>query len=311
MSSAVTVRAHAKVNLSLRITGSRPDGCHELRTVFQALALHDTLTCVGRPGSLSLRSNARGLPLDESNLVWKAAAALWALLRRPSPPRDVSITIEKRIPLQSGLGGGSADAAATLLALARVWKTEVPLPALVSAAEGLGADVPFFLVGGAALGLGRGEVLYPLADLPRLHVVLVLPAFGVSTGEAYRWYDDAHADGNRPAVTAGDRRIPGSWPASAAEVVNDLEPPVIERHPEIAVVKAALMAAGAEAAAMSGSGSSVFGLFSSRSRAARAAADLRRRGWQGLLTRTVGHEEYGRLSRARVRRAPAVRSGRR
>ena len=115
----VTIRAHAKINLDLRVLGTRPDGFHELRTVFQALALHDTIECIPREGPFAIECDAAGVPLDRSNLVWRAADALWRSLRRDGPVRDVLVRIQKRIPLQGGLGGGSTDAAATLLALAR------------------------------------------------------------------------------------------------------------------------------------------------------------------------------------------------
>ena len=130
------------------------------------------------------------MPLDRSNLVWRAAEALWRALRRTGPLRDVAIRLEKRIPLQAGLGGGSADAAATLMALARAWRVPVRPAQLTDVAATLGADVPFFLAGGTALGLGRGDEIYPLADLPRHWIVLLVPGFGVSSGDAYGWYDD-------------------------------------------------------------------------------------------------------------------------
>src|SRR5262245_27122959 len=121
----VTIRAHAKINLDLRVLGMRPDGFHELRTVFQAISLHDPITCIPRPGPFALECDAAGIPLDRSNLAWRAAEALWRALRRTGPPRDIVVRLEKRIPMQAGLGGGSADAAATLRALARAWRVSV------------------------------------------------------------------------------------------------------------------------------------------------------------------------------------------
>jgi 4-diphosphocytidyl-2C-methyl-D-erythritol kinase len=186
---AVVARAHAKINLDLRVLGTRPDGYHELRTVFQAVALHDTITCIPREGAFAIECDTAGVPLDRSNLVWKAAEVLWRSIRRPGPPRDVLVRLEKRIPLQAGLGGGSADAAATLLALVKLWRVPVRPSQLTDIAATLGADVPFFLSGGTALGLGRGDEVYPLADLPRHWIVLVIPGFGVSSADAYAWYD--------------------------------------------------------------------------------------------------------------------------
>jgi 4-diphosphocytidyl-2-C-methyl-D-erythritol kinase len=119
----VSIRAHAKINLDLRVLGTRADGYHELRTVFQAIALHDVVECVPEEGAFAIECTVPGVPLDESNLVWRAAQALWHALRRPGPVRGVTIRLQKGIPLQSGLGGGSSDAAAALRALATLWRT--------------------------------------------------------------------------------------------------------------------------------------------------------------------------------------------
>jgi len=119
---AVSVRAHAKINLDLRVLGTRPDGFHELRTVFQTISVHDTLICVPREGPFAIDCATAGVPLDESNLIWRAAAALWRALRCRGPVRDIVVRLHKRIPLQAGLGGGSADAAAALVALAAAWR---------------------------------------------------------------------------------------------------------------------------------------------------------------------------------------------
>jgi 4-diphosphocytidyl-2-C-methyl-D-erythritol kinase len=293
------VRAHAKVNLDLRVLGTRPDGYHELRTVFQTIELHDTLTCVERPGSFALTCRAPGIPLDGSNLVWRAAAALWRALGRPGDPTDAMVTIDKAIPIEAGLGGGSADAAAALLGMARLWGG-VPMTLLREVAGGIGADVAFFLSGGTALGLGRGEEIYPLVDLPRHWVVIVRPPFGVSTAEAYGWYDEDRAAGLRE--TREIQVLPVPWPSRAAQMVNDLEPPVVRRHPEITAIKGALRESGAVAAAMSGSGSAVFGLFRARSAAARVVGPLSRNGCRAMLTRTLTRAEYERRARPVAKR---------
>lgn len=294
------VRAHAKVNLDLRVFGVRDDGFHELRTVFQSIELHDTLTCVERPGPFAIASRSRAIPLDQSNLVWKAADALWRALGRSGEPRDTHVTIEKQIPTQAGLGGGSADAAAALMAFARLWGG-APLSLLREVAAGIGSDIPFFLSGGTALGLGRGEEIYPLVDLPVHWVVIVQPAFGVSTAEAYAWYDEDRAAGLKEPREL--QVLPVPWPSRAAQMVNDLEPPVVRRHPEIAEIKAALKEGGAVAASMSGSGSAVFGLFRTRAAAARLLGPLARGGARTFLTRTLARDEYERRSRAVAKRA--------
>ena len=293
------VRAHAKVNLDLRIFGTRPDGFHELRTVFQSIELHDTLTCAERPGPFTLKSRSAAIPLDHSNLVWKAAAGLWKALGREGEPTDTAVTIEKAIPTEAGLGGGSTDAAAALLAFARLWGG-APVTLLREVGAGIGADVAFFLSGGTALGLGRGEEIYPLVDLPTHWVVIVRPAFGVSTAEAYGWYDEDRAAGLKEPREL--QVLPVPWPSRAAQMINDLEGPVMRRHPEIAEIKDQLKAGGAVAAAMSGSGSAVFGLFRTRPAAARMLRPLTKGGAKTLLTRTMTRAEHERRSRPVAKR---------
>ena len=305
----LVVPAFAKINLDLRILGMRADGFHDLKTIFQSLVLHDDLVFTKRKGAFVLECDDPRIPSDERNLVWKAASLLWrtAGKHRGDTPRDVVVQLRKRIPEAAGLGGGSADAASALLGLARIWDLDVDPPTLSRLVATLGSDVPFFVIGGTALGLGRGEDLYPLADLPRTYVVLVKPQFGVSTAEAYGWFD-AEA---RPARRVAPRKVlPERWPEWARDMRNDLEPPVLRHHPAIGRIKQALLDAGAVFAAMSGSGSAVFGLFERPEAARRTAADLARPGWLVLSTRTLSRQEFS----ARIRRAlPArrVRSGRR
>lgn len=299
-STRLVARAHAKVNLDLRILGMRSDGYHELRTVFQSIELHDTLTCSGRPGPFALKSRSTAIPLDQTNLVWRAAAALWRALGRGGDPTDTAVTLEKVIPTEAGLGGGSADAAAALLACARLWGG-APVTLLREVAAGIGADVAFFLSGGTALGLGRGEEIYPLVDLPQHWVVVVRPAFGVSTAEAYGWYDE-----DRTAGVKEQRELqvlPVPWPSRAAQMINDLEPPVVRRHPEISEIKARLREGGAVAAAMSGSGSAVFGLFRTRHGAVKMLRPLAKGGARTILTRTLTRAEHERRSRPVAKRA--------
>ena len=293
------VRAHAKVNLDLRILGTRPDGYHELRTVFQSIELHDTLVCAERPGPFTLKSRSTTIPLDHDNLVWKAAAALWRALGRAGEPTDTAVTLEKVIPMEAGLGGGSSAAAAALLAFARLWGG-APLTLLREVAGGIGADVPFFLSGGTALGLGRGEEIYPLVDLPPHWIVIVQPAYGVSTAEAYTWYDEDRVAGVKEHREL--QVLPVPWPSRAAQMINDLEPPVVRRHPEISDIKDQLRAGGAVAAAMSGSGSAVFGLFRTRPLAVKLLKPLAKGGAKTLLTRTLTRAELERRSRPVAKR---------
>jgi 4-diphosphocytidyl-2-C-methyl-D-erythritol kinase len=301
MSRTARVRALAKINLDLRVLGTRPDGFHELRTVFQTISLHDTLTCVPREGPFAIECATAGVPLDDSNLVWRAAAALWRALRRRGPVRDVVVRLEKGIPLQAGLGGGSTDAAATLVGLAAAWGVPLRTVQMSDVATMLGADVPFFLAGGTALGLGRGDEIYPLADMPRHWIVLLVPGFGVSSSEAYGWWDSERELARGPIVRE-PQHVPGPWPSRSAQMINDLEAPIARHHPEIDEMKAALRRAGAVAAAMSGSGSAVFGLFQKGREALAAVSRLSGSSWRVLLTESVGRGAYARLSRPRVLR---------
>ena len=179
--SSVTLPAFAKINLDLRILGSRPDGYHDLRTTFQSLALCDRVTVSKRRGPLAITCDEPLIPTDRRNLVWKATSLLNRVgARRRGAPRDIAIHLRKRIPVEAGLGGGSANAAVTLLALARLWNLDLDAATLNRIGARLGADVPFFFVGGTALGLGRGDDIYPLADLPTVHVVVFGPLAGRS-----------------------------------------------------------------------------------------------------------------------------------
>ncbi len=318
--ATVRVRAHAKINLNLRVLGRRPDGYHDLRTVFQALALHDTLTFRRRPGPFVIDSNDVRLPAGSSNLVWRAADLLWRHLCGEGEPRDLMVHVEKRIPMKAGLGGGSADAAAALVGLACMWRPDGTAD-LAPLARQIGADVAFFFTGGAALGLGRGDDIRPMPDLPPLAVLLVLPPFDVSTADAYRWWDedsglvgrveqvgqvgnersDPRTVGPSDFRTASVPVPPASpaqtiphcpWPAPDCEVANDFEAIVSARHPQVREIVASLTAAGARAAAMTGSGSTVFGLFDDDDRASRAARAMADAGHEVMRTRTLARREY-------------------
>jgi 4-diphosphocytidyl-2-C-methyl-D-erythritol kinase len=186
------------------------------------------------------------------------------------------------------------------MALGRLWGG-APITLLREVGATIGADVPFFLSGGTALGLGRGEEIYPLVDLPPHFVVIVRPPFGVSTAEAYSWYDEDRTAGYRENREL--QQLPVPWPSRAAQMVNDLEPPVLRRHQEIAGLKTQLRELGANAAAMSGSGSAVFGLFRSRAAAERAVKPLSKNGARALVTRTLTRAEHERRARPVARRA--------
>jgi 4-diphosphocytidyl-2-C-methyl-D-erythritol kinase len=290
MNCDMRVRAFAKINLSLRVLATRRDGYHELRTIFQSIALHDTLTIRGRRGELVLTCDDPACPTGEANLVVGAAARLWRAAGRHGAPRGVAIHLQKRIPMQAGLGGGSSDAAAALRALAQRWRVGATKVRAVAAA--VGADVPYFLEGGAVLGLDRGDRLFRLAEPPPRWVVLVLPDFGVSTKDAFGWFDRDRDGGEAQGVRGGVRGIQRAA-IRDQEMVNDLQAPVAARHPEIARVVSRLRRAGASHAAMSGSGSAVFGLFSARETAVEAANRLKSASRRTLVTRTLNHQKYG------------------
>jgi 4-diphosphocytidyl-2-C-methyl-D-erythritol kinase len=282
----VTIHAFAKINLSLRVLGVLAGGYHELRTIFQSIQLHDTLTIRRARGPFRLACSDPACPADRGNLVWRAAGAMWRASGRRGSPRGVTVHITKRIPMAAGLGGGSSDAAAALRALAKVWRVDAGR--LPDIAVSLGADVPFFLEGGTVLGLGRGDVLYPLVDAPPAWVALVLPGFGVSTKDAYAWFD-------KDAPVAR-RRLGG---VARRDLGNDLERPVARRHPEIARIVSTLRRVGASQSSMTGSGSTVFGLFGSQAAALRGVANLPdriRSVSTVLVTRTVTRAECRRLA---------------
>ncbi len=293
--STVRVRAFAKINLRLRVGARQADGYHPLDTVFQSLALHDVVTCAPSRGAFRVVCDDTSVPTDERNLAWKAARALWRHLGRGGELRGCTVSIVKQIPTAAGLGGGSADAAATLAGLNRLWRAGLPVSGLAALGSDLGADVPYFLTGGTALGLGRGDEVYPLDDVAPRWVVLVCPPFGVSTAEAYGWFD-ADGGGGR-AVGRAPNSAPTfeAWPSRCLAIENDLESPVVRRHPAIRDLAGLLAEQGAEAAAMTGSGSAVFGLFTSESRARRAAHAAAGLGAWATVTRTVDRRACRRL----------------
>jgi 4-diphosphocytidyl-2-C-methyl-D-erythritol kinase len=289
----ITGRAFAKINLTLRVLGTRPDGYHELRTVLQAVALHDTLSFRATRGPFKIECTDPQCPTDGTNLVWRAAEKVWRAIGRRDQPRDAVVRIVKRVPMQSGLGGGSSDAAAAIRGLTALWRADVSHERQRQIAGELGADVPFFLEGGTALGLDRGDLLFPLVDQPSTWVTLVVPSFGVSTKDAYGWFDQVTPSRRSRAarMRISDRPIlpPG-------EIANDLEPIVAVHHPQIARIVAKLRRLGARHSAMSGSGSAVFGLFDSRASADKAAGAFARRGYRSVVTQTIGRSRYRTLS---------------
>jgi 4-diphosphocytidyl-2-C-methyl-D-erythritol kinase len=253
------VEAQAKLNLFLRVLSREASGYHQLETLFQRITLADSVTVHTGGAGRSLDCRGADIGPVERNLAWRAALAFAAAASGPSAFR---IEIEKRIPVGGGLGGGSADAAAVLRALNALAEKPLDDGALASIAFSLGADVPYLLSTHAlAIGWGRGERLHPLEAMPSRDVVLAVPPFGVSSADAFRWHAEANAQqsaGTRATLSPG--RKP-EWKTIASLAANDLEHIVIAHHPEIGALRDALRRGGAILAQMSGSGSTVFGVF--------------------------------------------------
>jgi 4-diphosphocytidyl-2-C-methyl-D-erythritol kinase len=253
------VRALAKINLDLRVLGLRPDGYHELRTVFQTISLADTIDIAFTPGRKISIEVEDGLGIPDNLAARAARMALAAMC----VTGRVQMRIDKRIPMGAGLGGGSSDAAAVLLALPVLAGRRVELPELCRLAEQLGSDVPFFLLGGRAVGIGRGSELFPLPDEPSLPGLLVVPAVHVSTPEAYRRLSPRlTSESQQNKIFSFQSR---TWNGVGREpACNDFEAVVFEQHRSLARLKKRLVGAGASVAMMTGSGAGVFGLFRTR-----------------------------------------------
>lgn len=283
----LSVKSYAKINLALKVVGKRPDGFHDLCSVFQSVSLCDRMTFNPRDdGRIILVCNDPSIPSDGRNLAVRAAESLslWSGKNSglASRPRGVTIRLNKRIPAGAGLGGGSSNAATTLRVLCKLWNIKgLTSGKLVRLAAEIGSDVPFFLEGGTCLVTGRGEHVRRMKDLPRLHVVIVFPGFQVPTAWAYSRLNLALT--KRSGYSKIMVRSFGSadGPARIASLLcNDLERPVISRHRRIEAAKRELVEAGAFGSIMSGSGSAVFGIFKDVVSARKAWGCLRSR-WPG------------------------------
>jgi len=270
----LTLPSFAKINLTLRVRGRRADGYHEIETVLQTVTLRDRLTFRALDSQdIELACDAPDIPADETNLVHRAAVALRERFR---VRRGARVLIEKRIPAGGGLGGGSSNAAVALVALARLWEIETDAGELSALGASLGSDVPFFLSGGTALGAGRGERISPLPDAPPAHLLVVSPPVKVPTAEAYKLLSAPALTKIGAAVNFYVSREGADFTRPLREALtNDFEPAVFRHFPEIERARGALIRAGAQAAMLSGSGSSVFGIFDSRERAESAQEILR------------------------------------
>ena len=305
----VRIPALAKINLRLEVIGKRADGYHELRTIFQTISLQDEirLKSARQPGiTLKVLGND---PLSnepvERNLVYRAVASLRQELK---PADGVAIELHKVIPAGRGLGGGSSDAAAALIGYLRLVNKMLPRERLFELAATLGADVPFFLEGGRALGIGKGDEIYPLPDVPKLSLLVVSPkSIHVPTPDAYRWLDSPQLgslQANAPQLTnsSGNPRLHRfcalAWSLQGSPLLNDFEEAVFQQHPRLAEIKRDLLQNGASEALLAGSGSAVFGVFPSPAKARRAVVGFPHD--QTFVCETVSRHAYRRLMQSRT-----------
>jgi 4-diphosphocytidyl-2-C-methyl-D-erythritol kinase len=282
------IRAYAKINLSLKVLNKRQDGFHDIRTVFQTVGLFDTLEFAFKPGR-GVRISMYDKLCIEDNLVVRAARAFFA---QTGARGALDITLNKAIPMGGGLGGGSADAATTLLALGGLCGKPVGMDMLQNLAASLGSDVPFFLHGGTALGLGRGEELYPLPESRPQPVLILAPPIHVSTAEAYKAL-------NRPGLTTGQPSPKLNtfqafvWSGLSGPLAeNDFEGPVFSLHPELKRWRDKLIRLGAHAARLSGSGATLFGVFPNQAKLQGALPRFRTEPLQIFRTTFLTRAQY-------------------
>jgi 4-diphosphocytidyl-2-C-methyl-D-erythritol kinase len=289
---AFTLPSFAKINWVLRVLGRRADGLHELHTIFQTITLHDQLRFAARRDEeLRLTCASPAIPVDESNLILRAARAL----REKHRLREgASIHLEKVIPVEGGLGGGSSNAAITLLGLAHLWEIETSKQELTEIGACLGADVPFFLTGGTAQGTGLGTEVKPIPEVTIEHLIVVKPEAKISTADAYKSLAAAALTKAESAIILSISRADEQFTDSNPNALhNDFEPVVFRQQPEIERAKRALLEAGAHSAQLAGSGSSVFGLFDKREAQERAIRLLKNESaWRIFPCATLTRAEY-------------------
>lgn len=278
--------SYAKINLGLEVLYRRPDGYHEIRTLFQTINFHDVLEFrLAPPGVLKLEGDNPLIPWDETNLIYQAACRLE---ERFKPKAGVKIKVNKIIPVGSGLGGGSSNAAVTLLALNHLWNLNLPLISLIELARSLGADVAYFLTGGLCLGEGRGDLISPLTEFPPFYCLLVCPDFSISTALIYNYYDQRATltKKNQPS-----RIIEFLEKRRLRFLVNELEEVIFDLYPELKKIKEFLLEQEPLMAGVSGTGSAVFALFLEKEKAERALVSLKGQG-KTILTTTLPRKDY-------------------
>ncbi len=297
----VRIPAFAKINLRLDILGKRADGYHELRTIFQTLSLHDELRLrTSRlPGiALTIQGNpALAAEPMQKNLVYRAVDVVKRKLKIHG---GVEIELKKRIPAGGGLGGGSSDAVAAMLGYLQLTRKKLATAQMLEIAASLGADVPFFLLGGRALGVNRGDEIYPLQDFPKLPVLVVVPQdIRVPTPDAFRWVNAKPLGLTKPSANSKLLQFCAlSWSSPAVadalgnSLSNDFEGPVFRRHPRLEQIKRVLLQKGATEASLAGSGSAVFGIFPNPAMARRAAVGFPHD--QTFVCETLSRDRYAR-----------------
>ena len=295
---SLRIPAFAKINSCLHIIAKRPDGYHELRTIFQTISLRDTVHLTFRRDSGGFEyffTSDDPTMVNNDNLVTRAVQAFQ---REFGLSGSLSVHLEKKIPVARGLGGGSSDAAATLIGLMRLTDTSLPLAKMIKLAASLGADVPFFLFGGRALAVNRGDEIYPLADLPQRSVVVVSPqGIGVSTKDAYEWASAELTKDSEPHKLF--RFCALCWSRQESRLSNDFESPVFRRHPRLEEIRAGLLKRGAADAALAGSGSAVFGIFRNPAQARRSAREFPED--SVFVVETISRAKYGQAMGWRAR----------
>ena len=316
----VAVRSFAKINIGLRIGPLRGDGFHELRTIYQTVMLSDLVRVdVTRGVGIDVYCKDSRVPGDETNTCWRIADRV---LRTLKTRGKVRITIEKKLPVQGGLGGASSNAVATLLGLERVLKQQLPAEERLRIAAEVGSDLPLFLIGGTVLGTGRGEQVYPLEDLPGVPCVIATLGTAVSTPAAFaEWDNKTKENGKLTPVNGSDKMngfsrsvyewlngsrfsatgVPGrNWDRAEALLLdlvrtgieNDFESVIFPKYPAIREVKRALERLGAKYVSLSGSGSAVYGLFDTPETATKAAKTLNDNDVPAQATSTLTRSEY-------------------
>lgn len=294
MTQSLSLPSFAKINWSLRILGKRPDNFHEVRTTLQTVSLHDQLDFeLSGDQQIALSCNDPQIPTDNRNLIVRAAQAL---SDRYKIGKGVQIQLQKSIPLQAGLGGGSSNAAVALLALAQLWQIDIGANDLLAIAADLGADVPFFLFGGSALATGTGTTVSSLPDAGVHNLIVIAPNVSVSTRDAYASMQAALTSDTAEFILSSSQKAgisTDSLPWLHSDFANDFESVIFDIHPEIELVKELLLAAGANAALLTGSGSSVFGVFADQKSQQQALEKIQcQAGWRIFPCVTVSRNEY-------------------